>query len=83
MRAALETGAAQALRALVVERKISGPTRSRRGDDFIARGFPAYESCRCQGRDLIEFLHDTVTAWTDKTAPPSLLPQQPALAPSG
>jgi len=25
------------------------PTRSRRGDEFIARGFSAFESCRRQG----------------------------------
>ena len=75
--------AEQALRALVLKRKISGPSRSRRGDEFIARGFSAYESCRRQGKDLIEFLHAAVTAWIDKTTPPSLLPQQPAIAPSG
>lgn len=75
--------AEQALRALVLKRKISGPTRSRRGEEFIARGFSAYESCRRQGKDLIEFLHAAVTAWIDKTTPPSLLPQQPAIAPSG
>lgn len=67
--------AEQALRALVLKRKISGPTRSRRGDEFLARGFSAYESCRRQGRDLIDYLHAAVTAWIDKTPPPSLLPQ--------
>lgn len=72
--------AEQALRALVLKRKISGPTRSRRGDEFIARGFSAYETCRRQGRDLWNFMHQAVVAFIDKTTPPSLLPDQ---APSG
>ena len=72
--------AEQALRAIVVKRKISGPTRSRRGDDFLARGFSAMESCRRQGRNLFDYLHQTVVAWIDKAPAPSLLP---AAAPSG
>jgi transposase len=71
--------AERALRGIVIKRKISGPTRSRRGDEFIARAFTAQETCRRQGRDLWDFLHQAVTAWIDKTAPPSLLPQ-PALS---
>ena len=72
--------------ANLLKRKISGPTRSRRGDDFIARGFSAYESCLRQGRDLWNFMHEAVVAWIDKTTPPSLLPvATPAAAgaPSG
>jgi len=70
--------AEQALRTVVLKRKISGPTRSRRGDDFIGRGFSAHESCRRQGRALWEFLHQAMLAWIDGTAAPSLVP-----APSG
>ena len=72
--------AERALRPLVLKRKISGPTRSRRGDDFIARAFSAYETCRRQARDLWAYLHDAVVAWIDQTTPPSLLPEA---APSG
>ena len=72
--------AEQALRTIVLKRKISGPTRSRRGDEFIARGFSAFETCRRQGRDLMGYLHGAVIAWIDKTSPPSLLL---ALVPSG
>jgi transposase len=77
--------AERALRTLVLKRKISGPTRSRRGDEFIARGFSAYESCRRQGRNLWNYLHEAVVAWIDKTAAPSLLPVAGAAvaAPSG
>lgn len=66
--------AEQALRAVVLKRKISGPTRSRRGDDFIARGYTAMLSCQRQGRDLLDYLHHAMLAWIDRTAPPSLLP---------
>jgi transposase len=72
--------AEQALRGVVLKRKISGPTRSRRGDEFIAHGYTAMETCRRQGRDLMGFLHHAVVAWIDKAAPPSLVP---VAAPSG
>jgi len=70
----------QDIRALVLKRKISGPARSRRGDEFIERGFSAHETCRRQGRDLWDTLHSAVVAWIDKTLPPSLLP---VAAPTG
>lgn len=73
--------AERSIRAIVLKRKISGPTRSRRGDEFIARGFSVVESCRRQGRDALEYLHHAVIAWIDKAPHPSLLPPQPA--PSG
>jgi transposase len=66
--------AERSLRTLVPKRKISGPTRSRRGDGFIARGFSVFETCRRQGRDLWNFMHESVLAWIDKTSPPSLVP---------
>ena len=72
--------AEQALRGIVLKRKISGPTRSRRGDEFIARGFSAAETCRRQGRDLLDYLHKVALAWIDGTSAPSLLPEA---APSG
>ena len=75
--------AEQALRALVLKRKISGPTRSKRGDEFLAHGFSVYETCRRQGRDLWNYMHQAVVAWIDKAAAPSLLPATVAAAPSG
>lgn len=63
------------LRTIVLKRKISGPTRSKRGDKFIARAYTAFETCRRQGRDFLAYLHSAVIAWIDKTAHPSLLPQ--------
>jgi transposase len=66
--------AEQALRSLVLKRKISGPTRSLRGDKFLARGFSVHETCLRQGHDLWEFMHSAVHAFIAKTTPPSLLP---------
>jgi len=75
--------AEQALRSLVLKRKISGPTRSLRGDQFLSRGLSVHESCLRQGVDLWGFMHRAVLAFIDKTPAPSLLPAAPACAPSG
>ena len=76
--------AEQALRSLVLKRKISGPTRSRRGDRFLAHGFSVHETCLRQGRDLWHFMHQAVLSFIDKTAPPSMLPAPlaPPVAPA-
>ena len=66
--------AEQALRSLVLKRKISGPTRSLRGDQFLARGFTVHETCLRQGVDLWDFMHRAVHAFIANTKPPSLLP---------
>lgn len=75
--------AEQALRSLVLKRKISGPTRSLRGDQFLARGFSVHETCLRQGVDLWGFMHRAVLAFIDKTVAPCLLPPPVACAPSG
>jgi transposase len=67
--------AEQALRSLVIKRKISGPTRSLRGDQFLARGFTVHETCLRQGVDLWEFMHQAVHAFIANSAPPSLMPR--------
>lgn len=66
--------AEQALRGIVLKRKISGPTRSRRGEEFVARGFSVHETCRRQGVAMWDYLHEAVVAWIDKVAHPSLVP---------
>ncbi len=76
--------AERALRALVLKRKISGPTRSKRGDELLARGFSAYETGRKQGRDLWSFMQEATVAWLQNAAAPSLVPRAAAAgAPSG
>ena len=66
--------AEQALRTVVLKRKISGPTRSMRGQQFVARGFSAMESCRRQGRDLRDWMEQALRAWLGAGPVPSLLP---------
>ncbi len=74
--------AEQALRSLVLKRKISGPTRSLRGDHFLSRGFTVHETCLHQGVDLWKFMHAAVVASITNTMPPSLM-LRPAVAPTG
>jgi len=57
--------------AIVVKRKISGPTRSRRGGLIIARGFSVIETCWRQGRDAFEYLQQAVIAWLHGAPAPS------------
>lgn len=77
--------AEQALRSIVLKRKISGPTRSLRGDQFLARGFTVHETCLRQGVDLWDFMHKAVHAFIANTAPPSLMPRtgSPLAVPTG
>jgi len=67
--------AEQALRSIVLKRKISGPTRSLRGDQFLSRGFSVHETCLRQRRDLWDFMHSAVHSFIANTAPPSLMPR--------
>lgn len=64
----------RAIRNIVLKRKISGPTRSRRGDDFIARGYTVLESCKRQGRNVLGFMSEAIGSWLGKGPVPSLLP---------
>lgn len=67
--------AEQALRSIVLKRKISGPTRSLRGDQFLSLGFSGHETCLRQGRDLWDFMHSAVHAFIANTSPPRLMPR--------
>ena len=77
--------AEQALRSIVLKRKVSGPTRSLRGDQFLSRGFSVHETCLRQGRDLWDFMHSAVHAFIVNTSSPSLMPRAGHVAgvPSG
>ena len=75
--------AEQALRSIVLKRKISGPTHSLRGDHFVARGFSVHETCLRQGVDLWKFMHEAVFASIAHITPPSLIPRPLAAVPTG
>ena len=69
------SAAEQALRSIVLKRKICGPTRSLRGDQFLSRGFSVHETCLRQGRDLWDFMHSAMHAFIANTVSPSLMPR--------
>ena len=64
----------RAIRNVVLKRKINGPTRSRRGDDFIARGYTVLETCKRQGRNFLGFMNQAIASWLGKGPTPTLLP---------
>jgi hypothetical protein len=57
----------------VILQKITASTRWRRGHEFTARGFSAYESRSNQRIDLIDQMRQAVRTWLNKLAHPTLL----------
>ena len=51
-----------------------GLARSRRGEEFIARGYTVVESCKRQGRDALAYLRQAMQAHFVGSAAPSLVP---------
>src|SRR5262245_57896622 len=66
--------AERALRHAVIWRRISGGTDSSRGSRFVERVLSVRETCRQQGRALLEYLTECSQARTEGKAAPSLLP---------
>jgi transposase len=66
--------AERALRHAVLWRKGSGGTDSRRGSRFVERVLSARETCRQQGRGLLEYLTGCCQAQVVGEDAPSLLP---------
>ena len=64
--------AEQALHSIVLKRKISGPTRSLRGDHFVGRSFSVHETCLRPVGDLWKFMHEAVFASIASTMPHEL-----------
>lgn len=67
--------AERAVRHAVCWRKTSYGTDSERGSRFVERMLSAVASCRSQGRDVMGFLAQAITAHRDHSQRPSLLPQ--------
>jgi transposase len=75
--------AERALRHAVLWRKGSGGTDSSRGSRFVERILSIRETCRQQGRGLLEYLAECCQAHLDGQDGPSLLPKvgyQPEVA---
>ena len=71
--------AERSLRKPVQWRKVSLGSQSEGGCRFVERILTTVESLRAQGRDVLAFLLETMSAAAQGRAPPSLLP---AIAPS-
>jgi transposase len=70
--------AERALRHAVLWRKGSGGTDSQRGSRFVERVLSVGETCRQQGRGLLEYLAECCHARLEGKKPPSLLPKRDA-----
>jgi transposase len=70
--------AERAIRTLVLKRKISGPARSRRGLEFVARGYSVVQSCVLQGRSALGLITDSVRYWMGQAVAPTCLRPAPA-----
>ncbi len=65
--------AEQALRHVVIDRKVTQGTRSLRGRNWCQRIWTTIATCRQQGRPLLAFLEQSLLAHLGDTPPPSLL----------
>ena len=64
----------QAIRYLVIDRRITQGTRGKKGRDWCERIWTAISTCESQGRPVFQFLCDSVTAHFRGLDPPSLMP---------
>lgn len=70
--------AEQSLRKPVMWRRNSLGSQSETGCRFVERILTTVESLRAQGRGVLEFLVETMSAAANGRAPPSLLPPRPS-----
>jgi transposase len=69
--------AEQAIRFIVIDRRITQGTRSETGRRWCERIWTVIATCAQQGRSVFQFLLDSVQAYLSGTSPPSLLPSGP------
>jgi hypothetical protein len=65
--------AEQAIRAIVLDRKVTQGSRSEWGNRWMERFWSVLTTCRQQGRPVIDFLYDCIYASLNNLASPSLL----------
>jgi transposase len=58
----------------VLLRKSSGGTDSAQGSRFVERVLTVVETCRRQGKDVLDYLSGCIEAWGHERTPPSLVP---------
>ena len=66
--------AEQAIRFVVIDRRITQGTRSEAGNRWCERIWTVIATCDQQGRSVFEYLEAAVWAWFAGTEPPLLLP---------
>jgi transposase len=69
--------AEQAIRFVVIDRRITQGTRSEKGRRWCERIWTVIATCAQQGRAAFQFLLDSVQAHLSGASPPSLLPSDP------
>ena len=69
--------AEQAIRFVVLDRMVTQGTRSEKGQRWCERIWTAIATCVQQGRNVFEYLYDTVMAHFQGNPGPSLLPVAP------
>jgi transposase len=69
--------AEQAIRFVVIDRRITQGTRSEKGRRWCERIWTVIATCAQQGRAVFQFLLDSVQAHLSGATPPSLLPSGP------
>jgi transposase len=69
--------AEQAIRFVVIDRRITQGTRSEKGRRWCERIWTVLATCAQQGRAAFQFLLDSVQAYLSGAKPPSLLPSGP------
>jgi transposase len=67
--------AEQAIRFVVIDRRITQGTRSDGGNRWCERIWTVIATCTQQGRSVFEYLEAAVAAWFDGIEPPLLLPK--------
>lgn len=67
----------QAIRYLIIDRRITQGTRSKKGRQWCERIWTTISTCEAQGRSTFQFLCDAVTAHFNGQAPPTLMPTGP------
>jgi transposase len=68
--------AEQAIRFVVIDRRITQGTRGQAGRRWCERIWTVMATCTQQGRSIFEYLSAAVAAYFNDTAPPSLLPTE-------
>src|SRR6202034_1736074 len=67
--------AEQAIRFVVIDRRITQGTRSEGGNRWCERIWSVIATCTQRGRSVFEYLEAAVGAWFAGTDPPTLLPE--------